>query len=205
MNGKMKIGVVLFEGFETLDAMGPVEMFGMQKDAFDIVSVAEKAGEIKSTQGLRTIADHGFDDEVSYDILLVPGGPGTRHEVSNSTLLDWLSEQAKTVEYMTSVCTGSALLARAGILDGYRATTNKMSFDWVAEFGPKVNWVRQARWVEDRNTLTSSGVSAGMDMSLSLISKILGEKAAEDAALWAEYSWHRDANDDPFAKAWGLV
>ena len=205
MGEQLTLGVVLFEEFETLDVMGPVEMFGMHQETFKIVTVAENSGPVRSTHGPATIADYAFSDGTNYDLLLVPGGPGTRREVDNKPLLEWLEETSQHVRYLTSVCTGSALLARAGILDGRNATSNKMSFEWVSEFGPQVHWVRQARWVEDGNIFTSSGVSAGMDMSLALISQILGEKAAKDAALWAEYSWHTDASNDPFAKAWGLV
>lgn len=103
------------------------------------------------------------------------------------------------------MCTGSALLARAGLLDGVRATTNKIAFEWVAAQGPDVIWKKQARWVEDGKFFTSSGVSAGIDMSLALIQKLLGEKSAEQIAIWAEYEWHRDATWEPFAKVHGLV
>ena len=113
--------------------------------------------------------------------------------------------QSANAEYVTSVCTGSALLAKAGILDGIRATTNKMAFEWASAQSSKVIWEKQARWVEDGKFFTSSGVSAGMDMSLAVIAKLLGHEVAEQAATWAEYDWHRDAGWDPFAKVHGLV
>lgn len=202
---KRRVGIVLFPGFETLDAMGPVEMLGMYPDAFDIVTVAELPGSVASAQGLRTGVDVTFDEDGHYDILLVPGGSGTRQEVANSVMIDWLRETSARAEIVTSVCTGAALLAQAGILNGKRATTNKISFAWVVSQGPTVDWVPEARWVEDGGVMTSSGVSAGMDMTLALIERLLGEEAAENAALWAEYTWHRDKDNDPFAKAAGLV
>jgi transcriptional regulator GlxA family with amidase domain len=202
---KRTIGVVLFPGFELLDVFGPLEMYGIAKAHFDIRMVAQNGGEIGSSQGPKSVADHTFDDAVDYDILLVPGGQGTRREVNNAALLSWLKTQAETVEYMTSVCTGSALLAKAGVLGGVRATTNKAAFQWVTAQGPEVRWQAQARWVEDGKFFTSSGVSAGIDMSLALIAKLHGEETAEKVAAFAEYDWHRDAGWDPFAKLHGLV
>lgn len=205
MTKRHTLGIVLFEGFEILDVFGPVEMFGMYPDNFKIRLVAERDGEVASAQGPRSVVDHAFSENVHYDVLLVPGGRGTRREVNNQVMLDWLTDRAAKARYVTSVCTGSAVLAKAGILDGVRATSNKMNFEWVVSQGPNVEWVREARWVEDGAFFTSSGVSAGMDMSLALIERILDREAADNAALWAEYDWHRDSAWDPFAKAWGLV
>jgi len=205
MTQKRTIGVVLFPGFELLDVFGPLEMYGIAKEHFDIRMVAQRGGEVASAQGPKSVVDHTFDDAVDYDILLVPGGMGTRSEVKNEALLSWLKTQAEKVEYMTSVCTGSALLAKAGILDGIRATTNKLAYRWVTAQGPEVLWQAQARWVEDGRFFTSSGVSAGIDMSLALIAKLHGEETAEKVAAFAEYEWHRDAGWDPFAEMHGLV
>lgn len=188
MSDKFRVGCVIFEGFETLDMMGPIELLGMYPDRFDLVMVAEHAGSIASDQGPRCVVDETFADGNGYDILIVPGGAGTRREIDNPSLISWLAAQAEHARYVTSVCTGSALLARAGLLDGRRATTNKRAFGWVASQRKDVDWIAEARWVEDGKFLTSSGVSAGMDMTLALIARILGPQAAEDAALWAEYT-----------------
>jgi putative intracellular protease/amidase len=161
--------------------------------------VAEDVRVIPSTQGPRSEIDDLFADDRAYDILLVPGGRGTRREVDNSRLLSWLKLKAAAAEYVASVCTGSALLARAGLLDGLEATSNKLAFDWVNKQGPSVLWQRQARWVEAGKFFTSSGVSAGMDMSLALIARICGEPKAHQAAHWAEYEWQDDPRHDPFA------
>jgi transcriptional regulator GlxA family with amidase domain len=104
-----------------------------------------------------------------------------------------------------TVCTGTALLARAGLLDGRQATTNKRAFAWVAAQGPNVHWVREARWVEDGTLVTSSGVSAGIDMALAVIARVGGAELSERLATAAEYDWHRDPRWDPFAKIHGLV
>ena len=205
MSQKRDIAVLVFEGFETLDVMGPIELFGMHPDAFAIHFVASTPGNVASVHRLQVVATEGFESERHFDLVLVPGGIGTRQAIKDEVLLDWIRNRAADAEILTSVCTGSALLAMAGVLDGRRATTNKMAFSWVTEQGPKVNWIARARWVEDGDVFTSSGVSAGMDMTLAVIARLLGQKAAEDAALWAEYTWHRDADHDPFAETWGLT
>lgn len=199
------VGVLLFPEFELLDVFGPLEAFGQAKDWFRIVTVAERPGPVTSAQGPRAVADHGFADCPPLDIVLVPGGMGTRREVDNPVLVEWIARQARKAETTTSVCTGAALLARAGVLDGRRATSNKRSFAWVTEQGPKVDWVRQARWVDEGNVVTSSGVSAGIDMALHLIGRIAGPAARDEIATRMEYEWQSDANHDPFAKVWGLA
>ena len=205
MSTKYSVAIVLFEGFEILDVFGPIEMLGMYPEIFELHLVSQTKDAAISAQGPKSIVNATFEENLQYDILLVPGGQGTRSEVNNSVILEWLKKQSENAKFITSVCIGSALLAKAGILNGKRATSNKMNFKWVVTQGPNVNWIKHARWVEDGNIFTSSGVSAGMDMTLGLISKILGQDAAEQAALWAEYSWHTDPEQDPFAKAWGLT
>ncbi len=202
---KLSLGVLLFDGFELLDVFGPLEMFGMYPETFDIVIVGQDGSYVASAQGPKVKLDRIFSDDYQYDVLLVPGGRGTRASVSNRPLLSWLETQSSGASWITSVCTGSALLAAAGLLENRKATSNKLAFNWVSSFGDTVSWVKQARWVKDDNIFTSSGVSAGIDMSLALIEEILGSEAAGQAALWAEYEWHRDADWDPFAVYAGLT
>ncbi len=202
---KLSVGVVLFEGFELLDVFGPLEMFGLLPKQFSISLVGEQEGCITSAQGPRSVVDHKFSEKISYDVLLVPGGQGTRSEINNPILLEWLRDQARSAKFVTSVCTGSALLAKSGILDGRNATTNKRAFHWVRSQGENVNWISQARWVEDDKFFTASGVSAGIDMTLGLIQNILGREISEEVADWAEYEWHSDPTWDPFAKKNNLV
>ncbi|WP_299689187.1 DJ-1/PfpI family protein [uncultured Tateyamaria sp.] len=194
-----KIAAVLFPDFEMLDLYGPLEMFSFFPEAFEIRTVALAAGPVKASGGPDTVAQDAVTDGVDYDLLLVPGGRGTRSIVDNQTLLNWLRVQAARAEYVASVCTGSLLLAKAGVLDGRKATTNKLAFDKVAGQTTGVDWQRRARWVCDGNLFTASGVSAGMDMTLAVIEDCLGAKAAKDAARWAEYTRNTDANNDPFA------
>lgn len=135
------------------------------------------------------------------DVLLVPGGWGTRKEVQNESFLDSLRKLSAKSRYTTSVCTGSAILAKAGLLDGRRATSNKRAFAWVTSQSDSVSWVRKARWVEDGHLFTSSGVSAGMDMALALIERLFHHDSALRAAARAEYTWHQDSTFDPFSDA----
>ncbi|MGH8012098.1 MAG: DJ-1/PfpI family protein, partial [Candidatus Binataceae bacterium] len=201
------VGIILFNEFEVLDVFGPAEAFGSAhlSHVFRVMTVAEKSGAVRSAQGLTVLADYSFSDCLELDLLLVPGGIGTRREVNNRTLLAFLSARGATAEFVTSVCTGAALLARTGMLDRRRATTNKRSYDWVTTQGPAVRWVPQARWVEDGRFVTSSGVSAGIDMALALIARIESQDAAEAVAVAMEYEWHRDSDWDPFAKIWSRV
>jgi len=199
---KKSLGVVLFNDFELLDVYGPVEMFGNLKDQLDLVMVAEAAGEVRSFQGPKVVADHGFEDCPHLDYLLLPGGMGTRKEVENPVMLGFLQGRSAQAEIVMTVCTGSGLLARAGLLDGKRATSNKKSFKWASSQGSKVKWVKEARWVDDGNRVTSSGVSAGIDMALAVIARLYGQETADRLAIYTEYEWHRDATWDPFAKLW---
>lgn len=198
------IGALIFPGFELLDLFGPLEMFGMLSDDYEIRLVAQTSGPIKSGQGPKAIAYDVFSSGVKYDMILVPGGPGTRNEVDNLHVVDWIKDHSRTAEIMASVCTGASLLARAGVLDGRRATTNKAAWKWATSFGGQVNWQTHARWVHDDILWTSSGVSAGMDMSLAIIGAEHGRARALQVANWAEYHWQEDPSVDPFADIYRL-
>lgn len=192
------VGIVLYPMFELLDVYGPAEVFGNVTSGLKVVTVAEKAGPVTSAQGLKSIADFGFDDCPRLDLVLVPGGMGTLAEVKNPAMLDWLRQQAKSAEILMSVCSGSAVLAEAGLLDGRKATSNKKYFQFAVDHGPKVQWIQKARWVDDGNRVTSSGVSAGIDMSLAVVARLYGTEMADKIALLTEYQWHKDADNDPF-------
>ena len=199
------VGALLFPGFELLDLFGPMEMFGLLPKCYDLHLVAEEPGPVVSTQSLEAVATYSIKDRKDFDILLIPGGAGVREQQFNQPLLDWIKSAAQNAEHVLSVCSGSVMLARAGLLVGRKATSNKMSWAWVKEQAPDINWVASARWVEDGKFFTSSGVSAGMDMTLAAIAKMHGEDIARKVAIMAEYEWHEDADRDPFAKLHGLV
>jgi transcriptional regulator GlxA family with amidase domain len=202
---RRRIGVVLFPGFELLDVFGPLEMLGVLSDEFDIVMIGPTGGDVASAQGPRVVAEVSYDAALAVDIVVVPGGIGTRTLVKDRSFLEWLAAWAAPAEFITSVCTGSGVLAAAGLLDGYRATSNKRSFSWASAQGAGVTWIREARWVEDGNRWTSSGVASGIDMALALIAHLHGEDLATGVADRVEYEWHRDSSWDPYAAIHGLV
>ncbi|MGD0256051.1 MAG: DJ-1/PfpI family protein [Acidimicrobiales bacterium] len=203
--GKHSVTAVLFDGFELLDVFGPLELFGVLGDRFEIGLVGPAPGPVRSAQGPAALAGASYEEAPVPDIVVVPGGIGTRTLAGDGAFLSWLAEWASQADLVASVCTGSGLLASAGLLDGYRATSNKRAFAWACEQGPRVNWVAKARWVEDRDRWTSSGVAAGMDMSLALIARLHSEELAAAVADGVELEWHRDSAWDPFAAMNGLV
>ena len=200
-----RVGALIFPGFEMLDLYGPLQMFSLMPDDFQIELIAQTTGDVRANNGPGSVATSSFEDGFEHDILLVPGGRGTRAEVDNPVLIDWIAQVATKADYTVSICTGAILLAEAGVLDGKRATTNKLGFAALTPRWPNVDWQVQARWVEDGKVITSSGVSAGMDMALGVIERLHGLDAAEQVARYAEYRWHRDRSHDPFATEYGLV
>ena len=196
---------MLFDRFELLDVCGPLEFLGALPDQFYLSVIGPNAGVVRSAQGPEVMAVDSYSHAPAPDIVLVPGGIGTRTLVDDRQFITWLSGWAQSAEIVTSVCTGSGVLAAAGLLDGYRATSNKRAFSWAESQGSRVEWVRQARWVADRDRWTSSGVAAGMDMTLALIAHLQGAELAEQLAERLEYEWHRDSTWDPFAARHGVV
>lgn len=199
-NKTRHLGIVLYDRFELLDVAGPAEIFGSVGPRLKLVMIAENAGPVRSTQGVAMNADYSYQDAPPLDLILVPGGIGTLKMLRNKPLHDWLHARVPDAEIVMSVCSGSGILATAGILDGRKATTNKQSYRLITAWGPKVEWIKEARWVDDGNIVTSSGVSAGMDMALHVVQRLHGEKTALRIADGTEYEWHRDASWDPFAK-----
>ena len=131
---------------------------------------------------------------------MVPGGFGTMQQLQNASAARLAARARAAARFTTSVCSGSAILAKAGILDGKKATSNKQMFSFLASQGPAVDWQKSARWVEDGAVITSSGVSAGIDMALAVIAKLFGTETAEQIAAGTEYEWHRDPTEDPFTQ-----
>lgn len=201
----LTLGAILYPGFEMLDLFGPLEMFSLvPREQLTILMVAEQAGPVPAAlsmeiTGPKVTADYGFDDAPPLDILLLPGGVGTLPELNNPRMLDFLARRSKSATITASVCSGSALLAKAGVLDGHRATSNKQLFALATSQSDKVIWVEAARWVDDGPVVTASGVSAGTDMGVAIIQRLWGDDMAHTVAEFAEYTWHTDADKDPFA------
>ncbi|HTE11726.1 MAG TPA: DJ-1/PfpI family protein [Chitinophagaceae bacterium] len=197
----MKVGVLLFEDFETLDVFGPVEILGRLTDLYKVHFYSLQGGLINNMHGVSVQTEKLEEINNGTGIFLIPGGYGTRIELNNMALINAIRQTAAQSSYVLTVCTGTALLARTGLLDGRKATSNKRAFDWVASTGENVNWIKRARWVVDDKYYTSSGVSAGMDMTLGLLNDIHGHAFAKDVAHQIEYSWQEDKDHDDFCKS----
>jgi transcriptional regulator GlxA family with amidase domain len=193
------LGVLLFPGFETLDVFGPLQIFGMLSDKIKVILISQYQGLVRSTHGQSVLADYDWDTAPHLNYLLVPGGMGTRKEIYNPNLLDWIKSRSAQTDITLSVCTGAALLAKAGVLDGHKATSNKLAFKWVTEQSTKVEWIRKARWVDDGKVITSSGISAGIDMSLYVVLRLFGKETRDELAKKAEYNLSTDSTSDPFS------
>lgn len=193
----MRIHILLFDDFETLDIFGPVEILA-RVEKHELVYESLEGGIVRSAQGTQIVTSRLGKAEPD-SVLVIPGGRGTRTLVKDDTFLNRLSEFVQNAGYILSICTGSALLAKAGALDGLKATSNKKALEWVMSVSDRVDWIRHARWVRDGKFYTSSGVSAGMDMALGFVSDLYGVQKAEQIADDIEYIWNRDQNTDPFA------
>ncbi|HYA93148.1 MAG TPA: DJ-1/PfpI family protein [Thermodesulfobacteriota bacterium] len=196
---RKRVGIVLFENIEVLDFCGPFEVFSVTRldeerrreepSPFEVLLVAEKNDPVVTTGGMKVIPDHTFESCPKIDILVVPGGWGTRKELKNPTMLNWLRIRASEVETLTSVCTGSMLLGFAGLLDGHHATTHWRSLDWMRESFPSVTVAYDKHVVEDGRIITSAGISAGIDMALKVVERYCGEDIARATARHMEYSY----------------
>ena len=196
---RKRVGIVLFTNIEVLDFCGPFEVFSVTRlhedkrreepSPFEVLLVAEKSAPVVTTGGMKVIPDHTFASCPKLDILVVPGGWGTRTELGNPAMLDWLRRRAVEVETLTSVCTGSMLLGFAGLLDGRHATTHWRSLDWMRESFPGVIVECDQHVVEDGSVLTSAGISAGIDMALKVVARYCGEGIARATAKQMEYPY----------------
>ncbi len=199
------LAALVFPGFETLDYFGPIEMLGGPAQGIQIITVAKGHDPVPSVHGQRIVIDKTISEKNDYDLLFIPGGDSALDAAKDEELMQWIREASANAERVMAVCTGTVLLGMTGVLDGRKATTNKLDFTETVPLAPRVDWIKEARWVEDGKFFTSSGVSAGMDMSLAVVADLYGMEAADKVALGCEYEWHKDANRDPFAKSAGLI
>ncbi|MGW7065338.1 DJ-1/PfpI family protein [Streptomyces sp. NPDC054855] len=180
----MQIAIALFERFTALDAVGPYETLSRMPGA-ETVFVAERPGPVRNDSGsLTLVADRSFADVPEPDVLVVPGGPGQSDHMADEALLGWLRSADATSTWTTSVCTGSLLLAAAGLLKGRRATSHWLALAELARFGVEPT---EERVVFDGKYVTAAGVSSGIDMGLALIGRIAGEERAQTVQLLTEY------------------
>jgi putative intracellular protease/amidase len=195
----MKINCVLFNDFTALDAFGPAEVFGCLEKIYQVEYFSLSGGKVTSSRTNIEVTTKPLALIQEHDILLIPGGFGTRTEVDNRALINTIRDLAEKARYVLTVCTGSALLAKTGLIKQKKATSNKLSFDWVREQDTDVEWIRNARWVVDGKFYSSSGVSAGIDMALGFICDAHGIETAKAVAKGMEYLWNADKDNDPFS------
>ncbi|MFZ5624669.1 MAG: DJ-1/PfpI family protein [Gemmatimonadota bacterium] len=196
------IGILLFDDVDVLDACGPFEVFSVAGATrglkpFAVRMIAEENRPVVARNGLRILPDHTTASCPPLDILLVPGGMGTRREVDNAPLVAWIAERAKAVELVLSVCTGALLLGKAGLLDGLRATTHHLALDLLRQTAPAARIEPDQRVVDNGKVVLSAGVAAGIDMSLHVVARLLGEDVARETAAYMELPPSRGPNHPP--------
>ena len=182
------IGIVLFNDAEELDWAGPWEVLTAgAKDDDRVITVAETTEPVRCAKGLRVLPDHSFEDCPPLDVILVPGGFGTRRERLNEAMTSFVAKQDANTTWTTSVCTGAFILHGAGLLEGRRATTHWAAFDEFLGFAPDQQLDREARWVVDGKVVTSAGVSPGLDMALWLLGQIYDVDHARKTQRYIQY------------------
>jgi len=191
------VAILIFDEVEVLDFAGPFEIFsvtGRQKQTtpFNVYTVAEKSGPVLARNQLSLNPRFTIADCPPPDILVLPGGLGTRREMNNPIVVDWIKRTALEAELVLSVCTGALLLAKAGLLDGLKATTHRGALDLLREIAPKTTVLDRQRVVDNGKVIVSAGVSAGIDMALHVVARLLGKEEALETARYIEYDWRHD-------------
>jgi transcriptional regulator GlxA family with amidase domain len=197
-----RVGILIFPDVEVLDFCGPFEVFSVARlvedrrreepSPYEVVLVAEHPGMVVASGGLKVVPDHALEDCPPLDVLMVPGGWGTRREIHNERLIAWIAGRGPQVETLASVCTGSMLLGQAGLLDGRRATTHWKALDWMRMTFPAITVVEDQHVVEEGDVLTSAGISAGIDLALRIVARHHGEAVARATSRHMEYPYPVD-------------
>ena len=201
MTETRNVAILVFDDVEVLDFCGPFEVFSVaasRRDPppFRVFTVAQRPGPVIARNGLSVNPDHGLHDCPAPDLLVIPGGQGTRPLLEDETLLAWIRERDSRCELTLSVCTGSLLLARAGLLAGLRATTHWGSLELLEALAPDTEVLGETRYVDNGRIITSAGISAGIDMSLHIVERLLGADHAALTARHMEYDyWPRGRVD----------
>ena len=188
------VAILIFDDVEILDFCGPYEVFGVtgtgnDSQPFNVYTVAEHSKPILARNQLSINPQYTIANCPPSDILLVPGGFGTRREMHNLVLIDWIRQCFEHSELLLSVCTGALLLAKAGLLENLAATTHHLAIDLLKEVAPNTEIRAGDRFVDNGKIILSAGISAGIDMSLYVVAKLLGKKAAIETAEYMEYDW----------------
>lgn len=190
--------ILLFDEVEVLDFAGPFEVFAVTDElsghsTFNVFTLAENPGTIRARNGLKVVPDHSFESAPEPQILLVPGGVGTRALLKKPAVVEWVRTRAQRTEIVASICTGSLVLARAGLLDGLDVTTHHENLADLAQLAPAARVRGDRRFFDHGHVATAAGISAGIDLSLHLVARLHGRATAERTARYMEYAWSADA------------
>lgn len=191
------LAILIFHEVEVLDFCGPFEVFSVANRftspaAFNVFTIAQKPGPVLARNGLSVNPRYRLDDCPTPDVLLVPGGQGTRTEMHNAALVAWIKAQAERAELMLSVCTGALLLAKAGLLDGLQAATHHGAVELLRQVAPHTTVRPDRRFVDNGRVVCSAGIAAGIDMSLHVVARLAGAEIARQTAEQMEYPWEGD-------------
>lgn len=192
-NKQWRVGIFLFDDVEVLDFAGPFEVFSVatlenDEKPFIVETVSETGNVIYARNGLKVQPDYNFHNMPQFDVLVIPGGLGARErEIHNKTVIQWIADQMQNIQMMTSVCTGALLLAKAGLLNGKKATTHWASLERFEKEFPEVDVQHEVKFVDEGNIVTSGGISAGINMSFHIVKRLLGAEVAQKTAKRMEY------------------
>jgi transcriptional regulator GlxA family with amidase domain len=191
---RRNVAILLFDDVEVLDFAGPFEVFSVTAElnnyeCFDVYTVAEKPGAITAVNGLSVNPKYSFADCPRPDIVIIPGGIGSRTEMNNPHVVEWVKASSQRAELVLSVCSGARILAKSGVLDGLEATTHHEVIMHLRELAPDTIIREDVRFVDTGKVLTSGGISAGIDLSFRVVQKLLGEEIAAKTARYMEYNW----------------
>ncbi len=199
LQNRIRVGILIFDQVETLDFTGPFEVFSVTRELetnrvssvspFEVILVAQSIRPVTTAGGMKVLPQYSFEHCPDLDVIVVPGGWGTRAEMKNPVLIGWLTERSVRTKVISSVCTGALLLGQAGLLRGKQATTHWRSLDFMQESFPSTKVVRDQHVTVDGRFYTSAGISAGIDMSLLITAFFLGEEIARSTARHMEYPW----------------
>jgi transcriptional regulator GlxA family with amidase domain len=195
----LTVGILIFDQVEVLDVAGPFEVLAVTRlneerrqeelSPFRVLLVSESLDQVSAIGGLRFTPDVTKDNCPELDLLIVPGGWGTRTQIKNVDLLKWIANKSARTRLTVSVCTGSSLLGKAGLLDGHEATTHWRTFDFLKQAAPNAYIREDLRFTKDNSIFTSAGISAGIDMALHIVSHFFGTKIGKATARQMEYSY----------------
>lgn len=186
------VGIYLFNKVELLDFAGPYEVFSTaaelnDRKQFRVFTISEDGGAIKSVNGLIVIPDYSFSNHPKIDILIIPGGEGTKAEIKKKKVMEWVNKTQGSAEIMATVCSGARIPAVLGLLDGLEATTHQSVIDDVKKLAPNVTIDHTKRFIDNGKIMTSGGISAGIDLSLHIVKKLCGEDTAQKTMEYMEY------------------